>query len=157
MPSLNKVFLAGNLTRDPEVRYTPSNMAVSDLGLAVNRRYRTKDGQDREDTLFINVTVFAKTAENCGRMLHKGSPVLVEGRLRLEEWERDGKKNSRISVIADSVQFLESRGGGGGRSGGAREDAPPGGGAADRAEEGAGAVETHGEPMDHDDGDNLPF
>jgi single-strand DNA-binding protein len=106
--NLNKVFLAGNLTRDPEVRYAPSGDAVGDLHMAVNRRYRTRDGQEKEETCFIGIVVWGRQAETCAEYLHKGSPILVEGRLQFEQWERDGQKNTRIRVRADRVQFLGS-------------------------------------------------
>lgn len=126
MASLNKVMLIGRLTRDPERRSTPSGMAVADLGLAVNRRYRTNNGEDREETCFIDVTVWGKQAENCGEYLRKGSPIFVEGHLKMDTWEKDGQKRSKISVVAERVQFLES----GGRRdrvdyGDAPEDDPP--------------------------------
>ncbi len=108
MASLNRVFLIGNLTKDPEIRYLPSGTPVGDLRLAVSRKYRTKQGEDKEETAFVSIAVFGAQAEPCGKYLRKGSPVLIEGRLRFEEWERDGQKNSRLSVIADRVQFLSS-------------------------------------------------
>ena len=108
MVSLNRVLLGGNLTRDPEVRYTPSGKAVADLGLAVNRKYRTSDGQDREDTCFVDLVVWGRQAETCSEYLGKGSPVLVEGRLQFDQWEKDGQKNSKLKVVADRVQFLGS-------------------------------------------------
>lgn len=114
MASLNRVFLAGNLTRDPEVRHAPSGDAVGDLQLAVNRTYRTRDGQEKEETCFVGIVVWGRQAETCAEYLQKGSPVLVEGRLQYEQWEKDGRKNSRLRVRASRVQFLSSRGGGGG-------------------------------------------
>jgi len=108
MASLNKVFLMGNLTRDPEIKYGKSGAAVSELGLAVNRRFKTADGQDRDEVCFVNVVVWNRQAETCGEYLRKGSPVLVEGRLQLQEWEKDGKKNSRLRVVADRVHFMGS-------------------------------------------------
>jgi single-strand DNA-binding protein len=108
MVSLNRVLLAGNLTRDPEVRYTPSGRAVSDLGMAINRRFRTSDGQDKEDTCFVDIVVWGRQAETCGEYLGKGSPALVEGRLQFDQWEKDGQKNSKLKVVADRVQFLGS-------------------------------------------------
>lgn len=106
MVSLNKVFLAGNLTRDPEVRYTPSGTAVADLNLAVNRVF-TSGGERREETCFVNVVVWGKQAENCGQYLAQGSPVLIEGRLQLDQWQNEqGEKRSRLRVVADRVQFL---------------------------------------------------
>lgn len=110
MADLNKVMLAGNLTRDPELRHIPSGNAVVDLRLAINRRYRDQQNVDREETVFVSVTVWGKQAENCAQYLTKGSPVLVEGRLKLDEWEKDGQKQSRLGVVADRVQFLSSRG-----------------------------------------------
>lgn len=127
MADLNKVFLAGNLTRDPEVRHTPSGAAVCDLRMAINRRYRDQNDKDRDEVVYVSVTVWGKTAENCGQYLSKGSPVLVEGRLKLDEWEKDGQKQSRLGVVGERVQFLSSRGAGsrgGGNSGGEFEDAP---------------------------------
>lgn len=115
MADLNKVFLAGNLTRDPEVRHTPSGMAVADLRLAINRKYRDKNGKDVEEVVYVSATVWGRQAETSGQYLSKGSPVLVEGRLKLDEWEKDGQKQSRLGVVAERVQFLSS-GRGGSRS-----------------------------------------
>ncbi|MDP8262819.1 MAG: single-stranded DNA-binding protein [Candidatus Ancaeobacter aquaticus] len=109
MVNLNKVFLAGNLTRDPEVRNISSGAAVANLGLAVNRYYSTKNGERKEETLFIRVVVWGKVAESCKEYLTKGSPVLVEGRLMNRSWEQNGQKRNTIEVVALSVQFL-SRG-----------------------------------------------
>ena len=107
MASLNKVFLLGNLTRAPELRYTPSGTAVADLRLAVNRNYTTQGGEKREDTCFLTVVVWGKQAESCGEYLDKGSPILVEGRLQTREWEgKDGQKRTVIEVVAERVQFM---------------------------------------------------
>lgn len=140
MASLNKVFLIGNLTRDPEVRYTPSGAAVGDIGLAVSRRYKGNDGESREETCFVNVTVWGRQAETCAEYLKKGRPVMVEGRLRYEEWEKEGKKYNKLVVVAERVQFLGSRegGGGGAQSGG-----------------GEGPEDVGGAPAGDDE--NLPF
>jgi len=108
MANLNKVFLVGNLTRDPEVRYTPSGKAVADIGLAVNRRYRTQSGEYEEETCFVTVTVWDRAAETCGEYLRKGSPLLVEGRLKFDQWERDGQKHNKLTVVAERTQFLGS-------------------------------------------------
>jgi len=97
----------GNLTRDPEVRYLPSGRAVCDLGMAVNRRFRGSDGQDREETCFVNVTAWGWQAEAVGRDLRKGSPVFVDGRLKFDQWERDGQKHSRLSVVAQVIQPVQ--------------------------------------------------
>ena len=107
MASLNKVFLIGNLTRPPELRYTPSGTAVSDLRLAVNRAYTTQGGEKREETYFLTVVVWGKQAESSAQYLDKGSPVMVEGRLQTREWEgKDGQRRNVVEVVADRVQFL---------------------------------------------------
>ena len=106
MPDLNKVFLAGRLTRDPELRYIPSGTAVCELGLAVSRKYRTKEGEQREETLFINVTCWDKTAEFVGENFHRGRPIIVEGRLKSDEWDNPntGPKRNKHELTADRVQ-----------------------------------------------------
>jgi single-strand DNA-binding protein len=107
MASLNKVFLIGNLTRAPELRYTPSGTAVADLRLAVSRNYTTQTGEKRDDTCFLTVIVWAKQAETCGQYLDKGSPILVEGRLQTRDWEtKDGQKRNVVEVVAERVQFM---------------------------------------------------
>lgn len=112
MASLNKVFLIGNLTRDPELRYTPSGAAVADLGVAINRRYTTKDGEQREETVFVDVTVWNRQAENCCSYLRKGRSVHVEGHLRMDSWEdkNTGEKRTKIRIEGEQVQFLDSSG-----------------------------------------------
>lgn len=107
MASLNRVFLMGNLTRDPEVRYTPKGTAVADISMAINMTYRTQDGSDREEVVYVDVVTWGRQAETCGQYLSKGSPVFVEGRLQLDQWEdKDGQKRSRLRVRAERVQFL---------------------------------------------------
>ena len=107
MPSLNKVFLMGNLTRDPELRYTASGTAVADLGLAVNRRYTNGGGELKEEVLFITVVVWKNQAEAAAQYLAKGSPVHVEGRLQSRSWEtKDGDKRTTFEVVAERLQFL---------------------------------------------------
>ena len=107
MASLNKVFLIGNLTRAPELRYTPSGTAVADLRLAVNRNYTTQGGEKREETCFLTVVVWGKQAESSGEYLDKGSPVMVEGRLQTRDWEtKDGQKRNVVEVVAERVQFM---------------------------------------------------
>ena len=109
MSTCNRVFLMGNLTRDPEVRYTPSGTAVGDLGLAVNETYKNKAGETVESTVFVDVEVWARQAETCAEYLYKGSSVFVEGRLKLDQWEnQQGEKRSKLRVRADRVQFLGS-------------------------------------------------
>lgn len=107
MSTLNRVFLMGNLTRDPEVRYTPSGTAVGDLGLAINENYKNKAGETVESTVFVDVEVWSRQAETCAEYLYKGSPVFVEGRLKLDQWTSpQGEKRSKLRVRADRVQFL---------------------------------------------------
>ncbi len=157
MASFNKVILIGNLTRDPEIKYTPSGTAVGDLRMATNRRYRTADGQEHDETCFVGVTVWGRQAETCGEYLKKGAPALVEGRLKYDEWEKEGQKFSRLSVVAERVQFLGSPRGAELRDGGGAQSAevkpspavPPVAATTD-----GGASKT--EPLAEDD-DNLPF
>ena len=108
--SLNKVYLMGNLTADPALRYTPGGAAVCELRMAINRTFMAGNGQPREEVTYVDVTVWNKAAENCQRFLAKGSPVFVEGRLQLDQWEdrETGKRSSRLRVVADSVQFLNT-------------------------------------------------
>ena len=111
MANLNKVFLIGNLTRDPELRYTPGGTAVANLGLAVNRRFKDSSGELKEEVCFLTVTVWDKQAEACCQYLTKGKPVFVEGVLQSRFWETsEGQKRSAIDVRAERVQFLGSYG-----------------------------------------------
>src|SRR6266699_2709550 len=115
--NFNKVILAGNLTRDPELRYTPKGLAIVKIGLAINRKWRSESGEMKEETTFVDVDAFGKTAETIGQYLKKGRPILVEGRLRLDQWDdkQTGQKRSRLGVILETFQFLDSgRGDGGG-------------------------------------------
>ena len=133
MANLNRVFLIGNLTRTPELRYTPSGTAVADLRLAVNRNYTTQGGEKREETCFLTVVVWGKQAESCGEYLDKGSPIMVEGRLQTRDWEtKDGQKRSVVEVVAERVQFM-------GRSKSAAASAP--GGVPEPVEAGAGEAD----------------
>lgn len=111
MPSLNKCFLIGNCTRDPEVRYTPKGTPVAEIGLAVNRNYKTEDGQNREEVTFVDVVCWNKQATVAGQYLQKGQPVFIEGRFQLDSWEdkQTGQKRSRLRVVADNLQLLGSR------------------------------------------------
>lgn len=132
MASFNKVILLGNLTRDPEVRYTPKGTAVTDLGLAVNRTYTADNGEKREEVTFVDVTFWGRTAEVAGEYLKKGRPVFVEGRLQLDSWDdkQSGQKRTKLKVIGENMQMLGApRGGGGGggdeeSSGGSRSSRP---------------------------------
>ena len=107
MASLNKVFLAGNLTQDPELRYTPSGAAVADINLAVNRTYLTKSGEQKKEVCYVRIVVWGKQAQSCAQYLSKGTPILVEGRLQLDSWEtKEGEKRNQLKVQAERVQFL---------------------------------------------------
>ena len=120
MASLNKVFLLGNLTRDPDLRALPSGSAVCEFGIAVNRRYMSSNGQEVEEPCFVDIVVWGRSAESCKQYLEKGSQVMIEGRLQLDQWEdrNGGGKRSRLRVIAEQVQFLSRRPGGDGQQGG---------------------------------------
>ncbi len=127
MASFNKVVLVGNLTRDPEVRYTTTSMAVCDIGLAVNDRRKNANGEWVEETTFVDITLWGRTAEVAGEYLKKGSSVLIEGRLKLDSWEKDGQKRTKLKVVGETMQMLGGRGeggGGGGPRGGSRAQSP---------------------------------
>jgi len=113
MASYNRVILLGNLTRDIELRYLPSGMAVTDVGLAVNDRRKNQAGEWVEDATFVDITLWGRTAEVAGEYLSKGSSVMIEGRLKLDSWESDGQKRSKLKVVGERMQMLGSRGGGG--------------------------------------------
>ena len=121
MASYNRVILVGNLTRDVELKYTQGGTAVTEVGLAVNDRRKNPSGEWVEETTFVDVTLWARTAEVASEYLSKGSPILIEGRLRLDSWETDGQKRSKLCVTVERMQMLGGRGGGGsskGNSGG---------------------------------------
>lgn len=112
MANLNKVMLIGNLTRDPELRYTPKGTAVADISLAINRVWRDESGAKQEETTFVDVTFWSKTAETLAKYMRKGNPLYVEGRLALDTWDdkETGKKRSRLKVIGENMQFLPTGG-----------------------------------------------
>ena len=155
MASVNKVILMGNLTRDPELRYTPKGTAVADLGIAVNRRVSDGSGNWSDETTFVDVTVWGNTAENAQKYLSKGRGVYVEGRLQLDTWDdkQSGQKRSKLKVVGENVQFLpDAKGGGGGRSSSA--DQPSASGSAQSAPKGGSAAADD----DYDDeADDIPF
>ncbi len=138
MANFNKVILAGNLTRDPQLSYLPSNTPVCEFGMAVNRKWRSKEGEMREDTCFVDLRSYGKPAETLNQYMAKGRPLLVEGHLKLDQWEaKDGGRRSKLYVIVDTFQFLGAPPGGG--RGGYRQDAsdapPPAASVAPRADE----------------------
>ena len=116
MASFNRVVLVGNLTQDVELRYTPAGTAVTDISLAVNERVKRNE-QWTEEANFFDVTLWGRTAEVASEYLSKGSPVLIEGRLKQDRWEQDGQKRSKVKVVGERMQMLSSRGGGGGSPG----------------------------------------
>jgi single-strand DNA-binding protein len=150
MASFNKVILLGNLTRDPEVRYTPKGSAVCDLGIAVNRQYTLDSGEKREEVTFVDVVLWSRLAEIAGEYLKKGRPIFIEGRLQLDTWDdkQSGQKRSKLRVIGETMQLLGGR--------------PPGAGGGESSEEGRASrgkttpppkPATAAEP----DGDEIPF
>lgn len=115
MASYNKVLLMGNLTRDIELRFTQSNMAVANVGLAVSRKFKAADGSLKEETCFVDCDAWGKTAETMSKYLTKGRPVFVEGRLRLDQWtDKEGQKHSKLKVVIEEFRFVDSKPGGGG-------------------------------------------
>ncbi len=154
MASFNRVILVGNLTRDPELRYIPSGTAVTEVGLAVNDRRKGANGEWVDETTFVDVTLWGRQAEIASEYLNKGSSVLIEGRLKLDTWEKDGKKNSKLRVVGERMQMLGSRGGSGGGPGG-------GGGGGSRPARGGGGG--GGQAPVHDEfeagppDDDIPF
>jgi len=163
MANLNKVMLIGNVTRDPEIKYTPKGSAVTDLGIAVNRVFTPEGGERREETTFVDVTLWGRQAEIAGEYCKKGRSVYIEGRLQLDSWEdkTSGQKRSKLRVVGENFQLLGPRpggsGGGGGHSGGdeeyserpARPEQPQGGGGFSR-----GGNTAPQPPIEEDD---IPF
>ena len=126
MANYNKVILAGNLTRDPQLSYTPTQTPVVDFGMAINRKWRGQDGEQREETCFVDCRAFGRQAETINQYLSKGRPVLVEGRLHFSSWEKDGRKHSKLRVTVESFEFLGSaQGGQGGSPAPQRQTAAP--------------------------------
>jgi single-strand DNA-binding protein len=154
MASFNKVILLGNLTRDPEVRYTPKGSAVCDLGLAVNRQYTLDSGEKREEVTFVDVVLWARLAEIAGEYLKKGRPVFIEGRLQLDTWDdkQSGQKRTKLRVVGETMQLLGSRPAG---------TATPDAGEGDRSARPAGKAASpppakSSAPAEPDD-DEIPF
>lgn len=172
MASFNKVILMGNLTRDPEVRYTPGGTAVSEIGLAVNDRRKDAKGDWVDEVTFVDITLWGRQAEIAGEYLNKGSQILVEGRLKLDSWEKDGQKRSKLRVVGENMRMLGGKGGGKGGSGSGPgpdesefggDDGPPPSGSSSRpsgnrggsSSSGAGSSGGRSRPP-VDDGD-IPF
>ena len=151
--SYNRVLLMGNLTRDIEVRHTSQNMAIAKMGLVVNRKFKTQSGENREEVTFIDCDAFGRTAEVMAQYLRKGSPVFIEGRLKLDQWQdQQGNKRNKLFVVVESFQFVDSGqgqggGGGGGYSGGGGGNQGGGG------NYGGGSYDSDPVPPD----DDIPF
>ena len=140
MASFNKVLLLGNLTRDPALKYTPNQQAVCEIGVAVNRKFKTANGEDREEVTFVDCTAWGKQAEVINQYMTKGKPIFIEGRLKLDQWEdkQGGGKRSKLTVVIENFQFVGGRDGGGDGGGGG----------------GGGAYQ--GRSYDRDGGDQRP-
>jgi single-strand DNA-binding protein len=167
MASYNRVILIGNLTRDVEIKYLQSGMAVTEIGLAVNDRRKNQQGEWVDETTFVDVTLWGRTAEVAGEYLSKGSPVFIEGRLKLDQWESEGQKRSKLRVVGEKLQLIGARGGAGGGGGGAGEGESRGGGRSSSrsgggysrggGDDGPAPTRSGGPPqMDHVD-DDIPF
>ncbi len=160
MANLNKVQLIGNLTRDPELRHTPKGTAVSEISLAINRVWNNDQGQKQEETTFVEVTLWGRQAELAQQYLTKGRPVYIEGRLQLDSWDdkETGKKRSKLRVIGENMQFLDSKGGGGGGNN-------SGGGNSERSQASSAPQQRSGPPQgaspapadDFQEEDDIPF
>lgn len=165
MASFNRVILLGNLTRDPQLKYLPSNMAVCEFGLAVNHRWRDKDGNQREEVCFVDVSAFGRQGETINQYMTKGRPILIEGRLKLDTWTaQDGTKRSKHGVVVENFTFVGGRGeGGGGGEGGERQyserpqrSAPARGSSQAAVDPGPGQAYDAGESRPPS-GDDIPF
>lgn len=160
MASFNRVILVGNLTRDPELRYIPSGTAVTDIGLAVNDRRKNPNGEWVEETTFVDVTLWSRTAEIASEYLSKGSQVLIEGRLKLDTWEgKDGQKQSKLRVVGMNMTMLGSRGGGqaGGQGGGGPRAAAPQRGRPAPQQQDAPPPDEFDAPPPSGPGEDIPF
>jgi len=153
MANFNKVILAGNLTRDPQLSYLPSNTPVVEFGMAINRKWKDQNGEMREDVCFVDLQAYGKQAETLNQYMNKGKPLLVEGRLKLDQWQgKDGEKRSRLRVVVENFQFL------GAPSGGQRDGGgPPAGRTAEPARAGGGSDEMPPVEEAAAAGDDIPF
>jgi single-strand DNA-binding protein len=158
---LNKALLYGNLTRDPEVRALPSGQQVATFGLATNRTFKNKEGQQQEQTEFHNIVAFGRTAEVMGQYLKKGRPVFVEGRIQTRSWEAEGKKNYRTEIVVDNFQFGPQAGGTGGGAGAVGAGAAGGYSADSQARSGQESQDQGGDSIQYPDEEinpeDIPF
>lgn len=156
MANFNKVLLMGNLTRDPEVRYTPKGTAIATIGLAVNRVWTTESGEKKEEVTFVDVDVWGRQAETIGQYMAKGRPIFIEGRLKLDQWDdkESGQKRSKLKVVCESFQFIGAPKGAGG--GGEFSEQPPSAGKSSRARSSPAPVASE-DASSHEGEDNIPF
>jgi len=157
MANLNKVMLIGNLTRDPELRHTPKGTAVTELGLAINRVWYDDNKQKQEETTFVDVTFWGRQAESIQQYLTKGRPIFIEGRLQLDSWDdkETGKKRSKLRVIGESFQFIDSKPGGGG--GGDYSERPQQSSSAPQQRSGPPQGASAAPANDYQEDDDIPF
>ena len=155
MASVNKVILIGNCTRDPEVRYTPKGTAVADIGMAMNRYFSSDGGERREETTFVDVTLWGRQAEVAGEYLKKGRPVYIEGRLQMDSWDdkNTGQKRTKLKIVGEQMQLLGSREGGGGSGPQQRSESPQ---SNQRSSESSGGNDGAQFETDAED-DDIPF
>ena len=156
MANFNKVILAGNLTRDPELRYTPKGTAIARIGMAINRTWKTETGETKEEVTFVDVDAFGRQAEVIAQYMKKGRPFLVEGRLKLDQWEDKNthQKQSKLRVVLEGFSFLDTRGADGGASGESQRPRPAAAAPAPAPAEPAPAAEPEGPAAEEDD---VPF
>jgi single-strand DNA-binding protein len=152
MANFNKVILAGNLTRDPALRYTPKGTAIAEIGLAINRKWKSETGEAKEEVTFVDVAAYGRTAEVIGQYLKKGRPIMIEGRLKLDQWDdkTTGAKRSKLRVVCESFEFLDS----------GNRDSEGGAPATPRAPRPAAASAPASEPVEGDgppESDDVPF
>jgi len=147
MASYNRVVLLGNVTRDPELKYIPSGTAVCEIGLAVNDRRKDGNGEWVDDTTFVDITLWARTAEVVGEYVRKGDPLFVEGRLKFDQWEKDGQKRSKLRVVGERIQLL----------GGKRDNQPRGATASRPSRDEYSEPEPPREPPQTTDEGDIPF
>ena len=155
MANLNKVMLIGNLTRDPELRYTPSGKAVTDISLAINRVWNNEQGQKQEDTIFVDVTLWGRQAELAQQYLSKGRSAYIEGRLQMDTWDdkETGKKRSKLKVVGDQLQFMPDGKGGSGGGSAPAQGGPPASQQRAGPPHGASAAP----PNEFQEEDDIPF
>lgn len=154
--SMNKVMLMGNITRDIELRHTSGNQAVATIGIAVNRRWRTPEGEQREETTFVDCDAWGKTAEMIKQYFAKGRPILIEGRLKLDTWQdkESGANRSKLKVVIENFYFVDGKSGGGAGGGGGGEESAPASRPPARSGARAGSSQPAAEPIGEDD---IPF